>query len=143
MNKVINQKRYNTKSARYIAQWTNGLDDKAPDYIRETLYRKHTGEFFLHVYGGKGTMYAEKTGVRARKPGEKLIPLEFKAAVEWSSEKLTEDEHAAIFGIGEDDGTLFPFTINLPQTVARKLRLYSSAHGLSVSEIVTKLADHL
>ena len=52
MNKVINGKRYDTDKAEQIAQSDNGCYVGDLDYYCETLYRKRTGEFFLHSEGG-------------------------------------------------------------------------------------------
>lgn len=52
----IDGKRYNINTAKLIATWDNDLPYMDFCYLKETLYRKRTGEFFL--YGE----YRERTG---------------------------------------------------------------------------------
>lgn len=57
-HKIINGKRYNTKTAKKVACYSNGYPYTDFGYFCETLYRKKTGEFFLHEDGGAFTKYA-------------------------------------------------------------------------------------
>ncbi len=41
MKKIINGKKYDTETATRLADWNNG------GYCKETLYQKHTGEYFM------------------------------------------------------------------------------------------------
>ena len=48
----IDGKRYNINTAEFIASWDNDLPYMDFGYLKETLYRKRTGEFFLYGEGG-------------------------------------------------------------------------------------------
>lgn len=74
MMKVINNKRYNTKTAEYFGRYEHDTDDTDARYIEE-LYRKRTGEFFLYTKGGKDSIYKVEVSFNKYKEGEKIIPL--------------------------------------------------------------------
>ena len=50
----IDGKRYNINTAEFIASWDNDLPYMDFGYLKETLYRKRTGEFFM--YGEEQSM---------------------------------------------------------------------------------------
>lgn len=97
MNKIINGKRYNTESAKKLAVYSHGSRNDFGFYT-ETLYRKNTGELFLHGEGYAASKYAEVAGRNEWKPGEKIIPLDESAARKWAEQNLTGDEYEKIFG---------------------------------------------
>ena len=47
MKKIINSKKYDTKTAKEIGIYCASLSVSDFGYFEETLYRKKTGEFFL------------------------------------------------------------------------------------------------
>ena len=62
MRKIINNKVYDTSTAAMIGLSDNGHEYHDLAYSGETLYRKRTGEYFLHGEGGPMTSYAVRTG---------------------------------------------------------------------------------
>ena len=62
MRKIINNKVYDTATATRIGLSDNGHEYNELSYSGETLYRKRTGEYFLHGEGGPMTSYAVRTG---------------------------------------------------------------------------------
>lgn len=104
MKKIINGKVYNTETAQEAGSWSNHLSVRDFSRCDETLYRKRTGEFFLHGEGGALSRYAEPGNGNMRGPGESIRPMTFDEAREWAEEKLTAEEYEQIFGeIGDDD----------------------------------------
>lgn len=101
MNKIIGGKRYNTESAKKLAVYTHGSRSDFGFYT-ETLYRKNTGELFLHGEGHAASKYAEVAGLNEWKPGEKIIPLDEPSAKSWAEENLTGEEYEKIFGDAEE-----------------------------------------
>ena len=61
MKKIINGKVYDTETAQVLGSWSN-MSDRSFERIDETLYRKRTGEFFLHGEGGPMSRYAVQIG---------------------------------------------------------------------------------
>ena len=105
MKKIINGKRYDTDTAKKIG----GYQYRYPSdfsWFRETLYKKTTGEFFLHGEGGAKTLYRENIDNNAWRGGEKLIPLTVKSAMEWAEKNLSVDEYEEIFGEVSEDGEM-------------------------------------
>lgn len=88
MKKVIKGKTYDTKTAKAIASAVGGTWGD-PRGWSETLYRKRTGEYFLHGSGGSESSYAE---------GEAIRPLTWDEAAEWARKNLDEEDSAAMFG---------------------------------------------
>ena len=101
MKKIINGKMYNTETAKYLAAWWNGLGCNDFGYVYEDLYKKKTGEFFLHGRGGANSKYAERYG-RCFSDGEAITPLTEEEAREWAEKKLEVEEYIEIFGEPEE-----------------------------------------
>jgi hypothetical protein len=97
MKKIINGKKYDTETAKCVGDWDNGYGCGDFQHVEERLYRKRTGEFFLHGEGGPMSIYAESCG-DGFCGGEKIIPLSESEAKEWAENHLDCDEYEKIFG---------------------------------------------
>ena len=105
MKKIINGKRYDTETAEKIGVWDNSRSISDFDCCEETLYRKRTGEFFIHGGGGARTKYAkEEYGMYGW--GEAIIPLTYDEAREWAETHLDADRYEALFPVTDDDETM-------------------------------------
>jgi len=98
MKKIIGQKRYNTEASTLIVEWTDDLPEDNPAHCEfNKLYRKMTGEFFLHGKGGATSLYASgRNGFIS--PGENLIPVTLEEAERICKEHLPDDKVAEVFG---------------------------------------------
>lgn len=105
MKKYVNGKKYDTKTAKAVGSWSNNRSCRDFSWCEETLYRKKTGEFFLHGEGGPMTGYAERVGDNSWSGGSRIQPMTFDEAREWAEEHLDGDEYEEIFGEIEDDDT--------------------------------------
>lgn len=105
MKKVINNRLYNTATAKERGSWDNGRPYSDFAWCEEKLYQKKTGEFFLHGAGGPMSRYAESREQNAWGSGERIIPLTVEAARKWAEEHLDGDEYEAIFGPVVEDET--------------------------------------
>lgn len=105
MKKVINNRLYNTETAKVRGEWDNGRPYSDFGWCEETLYQKKTGEFFLHGAGGAASEYSEERGQNSWGSGERIIPLSVEAARKWAGEHLDGDEYEAIFGPVVEDET--------------------------------------
>lgn len=100
MNKIINNKKYDTNTARKICCISEGLvfDE---NYLEETLYQKSSGEYFLVCQGQ--SKYISEYGVKGYSPDQKyIIPLKYNQAYQWSMEVLDGDAFEALFGEVEE-----------------------------------------
>lgn len=138
MNKIINGKRYSTDSAKEMASdsYSNYTDFH---YWSETLYRKNTGEYFLHGEGGPMSRYAETIGQNQWTGGEKIIPLTVDAAQKWAEEHLTADEYESIFGEVEETATKRTVSLSLTESAIEKIKRGAAEAGVSMSEYVESL----
>ena len=101
MKKIINGKKYDTETATELGSRWNGLGKRDFGHVTETLYKKKTGEYFLHGEGGPLTTYSESCG-GGWSGGEKIIPYSERMAREWAEEYLDADEYESIFGEVEE-----------------------------------------
>ena len=142
MKKIINGKRYDTESAKEMGCFYNTLDIKDFAWCQETLYRKRTGEFFLHGEGGPMTRYASRAG-NAWTYGEMITPLSPEEAMKWAEEHLTAEEWEEIFGNLEEDDSKRIVTYSLPIRTIEKIKRTAAERGISFSEIVAEAIDAL
>lgn len=139
MKKIINNRLYDTDTARLLGEWDNGLGLRDFDFLQEALYRKRTGEHFLYGHGGARTKYSEHAhGLWT--DGEAITPLTYEEAVSWAEEHLSADEYIAVFGPvseGEEDPSV-PLNLYLPASLVAQLRREASQADLSVSAYVVQ-----
>lgn len=102
MKKIINGKLYNTDTATQIAIYNNGYYINDFNCVYETLYRKRTGEFFIHGEGGAMSEYSVRCSDGSWCWGEKIIPLTEKGAQRWAEVHLEADEYIKLFGEPEE-----------------------------------------
>jgi len=137
MKKIINGKRYDTDTAKELTytSWSNRTNF---GWWCETLYRKNTGEYFLHGEGGPASRYAETIGQNTWSGGEKIIPLSIEAAQKWAEEHLSADEYEKIFGAVEEDTAKRTVTFSLPETVIEQLKQSAQKSGMTMSDYVAQ-----
>ena len=108
MKKTIAGKRYDTETATKMAKWKE-----------EILYRKNTGEFFLHK-------------------NDKIEPLAYQAAQKWA-ERLTEEEYESIFGNIDKRSEKKVFTLSLSTGTIEKIKRLAAQGGISLSALIENL----
>lgn len=64
--------------------------------MKEALYQKESGEFFLMGKGGPSTKYAVHCCGNLI-AGSKVTPLSVESAQQWAKEKLSEEDYGALF----------------------------------------------
>ncbi|MCD7730450.1 MAG: hypothetical protein LUI05_03015 [Oscillospiraceae bacterium] len=99
MVKYYNNKMYDTDKAIKLCQRSGGSGSAE---FAEELYRKRTGEFFLHGSGGALSNYAQRNTDGTLVQGERIIPISYAQAREWVRAYAT-DKFDDIFGVSEDD----------------------------------------
>lgn len=138
MKKVINSKLYNTETAEAVGNWSNKLWGSF-DECSETLYRKRTGEFFLHGEGGARTKYAEAQGNNCWGSGEAITPLTWEAAQQWAEEHLDGGEYEAIFGQVAEDDSRKAIAVSLAVSTIDKAKQAAAQQGTSLSAWIESL----
>lgn len=131
MKKYINNKVYDTDTAKCIAEWyTKGFSTDDYKYCEEELYMKKNGEYFLYGKGGAMTSYGELVG-HSMTSGKKIIPVTLEMAMDWAKEKLTADEYNEIFGEIAEDTTNTRVTVSIPKNVRDIAKRKSQLTGLN------------
>ena len=142
MNKIFRGRRYDTETAQELAyiSYSNRRDF---NFWQETLYRKRTGEYFLHGEGGASSKYAEKCGQNEWCGGEEIKPLTLEQAQDWAEKNLSADKYEEIFGSVEETGEKQTVSMSLDKGAIEKLKRVSVERGISVSELVCQMAKSL
>lgn len=138
MKKIINGKKYNTETAQKMGGYDNGYAVNDFNHTTETLYRKKTGEFFLHGEGGGLSRYANAFG-DSMGWGEQIIPLTEKEAEEWAEARLEVDEYEAIFGVVREDGSDKIVNATVTARSHEVLRRIQSKTGKTMGKIMDEL----
>lgn len=138
MKKIIDGRRYDTSSAKEMAS-DSYMTPRDFHYWRETLYRKMSGEYFLHGVGGPASKYAVSTGQNQWSSGEKIIPLSLEAAQKWAEEHLDGDEYEEIFGIVDEADKKRTVCLSLSESVIEIIKRNSVAENKSMSDYIADL----
>jgi len=136
MKKIINGKLYDTDTAKLISRSYHGEGPRDFRHYSEELYRKRTGEYFLYGEGGPMSRYAESCGQNSWSGGEKLIPLDYKAATEWAEENMDADDYQAEFGPVSEEGERVVLSISLDAALADRIRKEAKEKGMTVSALI-------
>lgn len=138
MLKVIGGKRYDTERAERMA--THEQPDPGDvTYYAETLYRKRTGEYFLHGEGNSLSRYASNLGGGSWGSGSAIVPMPLEDAMRWAEERLTGEQYESIFGAIDDTETMVKTTLVLSAMTHDKLKRAALEAGASMSDYVTQL----
>lgn len=138
MKRIIAGKKYNTETAQKMGMHDNGYAVNDFPYCEETLYRKKTGEFFLHGKGGGMSPYASTYGDRMGW-GEKIIPLTELGAEEWAGVHLEVDVYESIFGEVRENSSDKTVNLTIMAESHEILRRLQTRTEKSMGEIVNEL----
>lgn len=139
MKKVINGKVYDTGTAELVGEWSNGRYTNDLGYCSEDLYRKRTGEFFLHGDGGAMSKYAVSLGDNSWGGGEKIIPLSYEAAQKWAEEHLSGEKYEEIFGAVVEDDSRTTITLSLSSAAVERAKRAAAQKGIGLSALIESL----
>lgn len=139
MKVIKNGKKYDTETAKKIAEWSNNYNYRDFQWCEETLYRKRTGEYFLHGEGGPMSKYAESCGNNSWSGGSRIIPLTYEAAIKWAENHMDADDYENEFGTVTEDDSKTTITISITVSNAEIIRREASKAGISISAYIEKL----
>lgn len=137
MKKIINNKLYDTSTAHELASWEENRGNFR--HVREVLYRKRTGEFFLFGEGGPASRYAKQVDYSTWSGGSTITPLSYEDAANWAEKHLDADEYQSLFGPvseGEEDEERTTLGISLTGTEAAAIRQNAAKAGLTLSAYI-------
>lgn len=141
MRKVIKGKLYDTEKAAMVAEWRDGYPSDFR-YTCETLYRKRTGEYFLHGEGGPMSPYAESCGQNQWQGGEAIQPLTYDEAREWMERRADVTEYEREFGIPDEDAE-HDLHVIISEGAWQALSRAASTESTTVRSIIERLASSL
>ena len=135
MYKVIDGHKYDTNTARELAEWEPNPHRTDFSWFCETLYRTKTGLYFLHGEGGPMSRYAETISQSEWSGGEKILPISEDKAREWTEEHCSGETYERVFGDPEGDAR--KFTIALGPKEAARFDEIKKASGKSYTELLS------
>ena len=131
MRKIIQNKLYDTEKATLVATYHDNT-------CAERLYRKRTGEFFIH---GRGSSdhddYAVWKGNRVT-GSEQIKPLTPKRAMAWATKHLNRQQYNDIFGAAADDQKM-TISLSLPVGAVNTLKNAAAEQGRTASALIAEL----
>lgn len=136
MKKIINGKSYDTEKAHEVGTWSNSYSPRDFGYCWEGLYRKRTGEFFIHGEGGPASIYRRAIDRNSWAGGEDIKPLTPEEARRWAEEKLEADEYEAEFGEIAEDVSRTVLSISMAASLAEKLRREAARAEMTLSAYI-------
>jgi len=141
MKKIINGKKYDTETAEELAYWENMPNALDFNQYSETLYRKKTGEYFLHGEGGPMTKYARTIDSNSWSGGERIMPLTVAKAQAWAEEHLDGDKYEKIFGVVTDDDSRQQVCFSISVATLETIKLRAAAAGITESTYIDQLVQ--
>lgn len=140
MKKIINNKIYNTDTARRIG--ARRCDDpglSAYGFKEESLYQKKTGEFFLLGIGGPDGKYATHNRRGWTDESARIVPVQYDEAREWAEAALPPEEFGQIFDeLDTDEKGTEVMTISVPASIARRIRMEAQRTGSTISGTIAQ-----
>src|SRR5690554_91779 len=133
MKRIISGRRYDTQTAKLVGH-TSYSTPGSLDYWREDLYRKKTGEFFLHGQGGPMSKYLERTGENEWSYGHEIRPISMDRAKAWAEKYLDADEYEKIFGKVEEGKVQISTWIE--ESIKDQIDKLRDEKGITIADII-------
>lgn len=100
MKKIINGRKYDTNTAQEIDSYTAHVGSF--QYVREILYRKKNGEFFIYGEGGPASGYAVSIDYNSWSGGQAIRPMTETNARLWLENHSDVCTYESVFGEVEE-----------------------------------------
>ena len=138
MTKIIKGILYNTSTATLIGG--NGYSHPGDlRYCYEALYRKKSGEYFLHGMGGPLSKYSKSVGTNETSGNEMIIPMTYAEARDWAEANLDADDYIAAFGTPEEDDNHVIVTVNFNKATYDMINREAASAGVTVDDYIERL----
>lgn len=145
MKKIINNKRYDTDTAKYIADTGSleqGIGPSDFNFWSETLYQKRTGEFFLYGEGGPLSKYSQPYETNGSQSGAKIIPLTLDQAKQWAEKAMDADEYEANFGPVEEDTDKHVMSLSVDESTYQIIKRLAAENRTTMSQVINDWAKN-
>lgn len=139
MKKVIRGRLYDTETAIRVGAIDGGGESRTDFHFwEETLYKKRTGEYFLHCYGGAMSQYGVWHG-NSGGSGEHIKPLSYEDAKAWAENALDGDEWVKEFGEPAENGDRTTIQVSMTIGAVSIIKKAAQKSDKSVSEMIEEL----
>jgi hypothetical protein len=142
MKKIIKGKMYDTDTATQVGEHEESYPTEF-DYVCEVLYRKRTGEYFVHGRGNAASRYAQPSGLGNWGPGERIMPYTYEQARQWAEDSLGVDEYQAEFGEVAEDDSQVQLSCMVSAQAMTLIRRKAQRDGTTIAAVVEQLAMSL
>lgn len=138
MRKIIHNRKYDTDTATLVGHWDADMSVTDFGWYAEDLYRKRTGEYFIHGEGNAASPYRQRC-YDMWGAGEQIVPIAYDEAREWAENHLNTDEYEAEFGeVSEgDEGAMVSTRVSV--AAKRALEREAQRTGESQTAILERL----
>lgn len=134
MNKIINGKRYDTNTATLVYEAGNGYYNDCNAWGVD-LYRKRTGEYFLHFWGGSYQEFLLAESSNTYNSDGVIKPITVDDAREWLEKNADADTYESEFGpVASDDNDRL--NLSLPNNIKNKIKDLALQKKVSMNDIV-------
>lgn len=131
MKKIIANKLYDTETAELVASYRDSS-------CAERLYRKRTGEYFLHGRGNSDNDYYAVWRGNSVTGSEQIKPLTPKQVMAWAAKHLNHQQYDDIFGVAADKQKI-TISLSLPVGAVNTLKNAAAEQGRTSSAIIAEL----
>lgn len=136
MRELIDGRSFDTDKAVMVAEWDNGLGTSDARFERVQVFRKKTGEFFLHGWGGTATSWRENfprpmPDGRTWAP-EGIVPVTRERARELVEGRLGADEARRIF----EGGAPVTMSLRIPAPLYRAIDAEAARAGEPKARVI-------
>ena len=139
MKKIINGKRYDTATATRLAHYESSVPVGDFDWFEEDLYRKKSGEFFIHGQGNAASRYSRPAATGGSAGGEGIIPLTYEQAAAWGEAHMDAGQYEAVFGEVSEDGGKTVLSLSVSSAASDTARRNAAQAGITLSAYIERL----
>lgn len=131
MKKIIKGKVYDTEKATLIARADHdNIKDANNLKCKQALYRKKTGEFFVHLEGPSLTLHDIFGGEFRQNRG--IYPMTYKQAQLFVEKELSADTWTNLFGDPDEDSEDVALNLMISAAASAKLKKAAAQNGISL-----------
>lgn len=136
MRRIIGGRVYDTSTSRLIGAVEQG-EPGTPCWYRASLYRKRTGETYIHEEGGAASPVASDLGGGVYGPGESIEPLGYDAAQAWARDHLKPEEAERLYRDARSERG--PLGIKAAPETRERLRRAAARYGRHQGDILDEV----
>ena len=127
MKKIINNRVYDTSTAKRCSDPVDIGSVEEYDFYALTLYQKRNGEFFLFRDVFRGPL------------DDGIVPLSYEDARQWAESNVSANKYEELFGTVSEDDSRAAINLSLSCSLIEQARRIAAAQNISLSAYVETL----